>query len=90
MPPIERCCREFNRFNERPLIFAHPRLYGFHISSVFSSTDPNALIEFSRIRPGIEVTESDKYETDQLNVIDTQLNVDSLNLVYSSYTSSKT
>lgn len=49
---------EFNRYNQRQLIIEDPGLYGFHISGVFSSTDPDALIKFLRERPGVRVTES--------------------------------
>ncbi len=49
---------EFNRYNERQLIIADPKLYGFHISGVFSSTDPDSLIRFLKQRPGVKVTET--------------------------------
>ena len=47
---------EFNRYNRRQLIIEDPELYGFHISGVFSSTDPDSLIRFLRERPGVRVT----------------------------------
>jgi|SRR6266853_534137 len=50
---------EFNRYNERRLVIEDPDLYGFHISGVFSSTDPQSLIRFLRGRPGVQVTETD-------------------------------
>jgi transmembrane sensor len=49
---------EFNRYNERQLIIADPKLYGFHISGVFASTDPDSLIRFLKQRPGVKVTET--------------------------------
>jgi len=49
---------EFNRYNERQLVIQDPKLYDFHISGVFSSTDPTSLIRFLRQRPGIKVTET--------------------------------
>ena len=49
---------EFNRYNQRQLIVKDPTLYGFHISGVFSSTDPDSLIKFLRQRPGVKVTET--------------------------------
>jgi transmembrane sensor len=49
---------EFNRYNQRQLVIVDPKLYGFHISGVFSSTDPDSLIEFLRQRPGVKVTEA--------------------------------
>jgi transmembrane sensor len=49
---------EFNRYNERQLIIEDTGLYDFHISGVFSSTDPDSLIRFLRERPGVQVTET--------------------------------
>jgi transmembrane sensor len=49
---------EFNRYNQRQLIIKDPKLYGFHISGVFSSTDPNSLIKFLQQRPGVKVIEA--------------------------------
>ena len=49
---------EFNRYNQRQLVIEDPTLYGFHISGVFSSTDPDSLIKFLRQRPGVTVTET--------------------------------
>lgn len=49
---------EFNRYNRRQLIIQDPDLYGFHISGVFSSTDPDSLIRFLRNRAGVRVTET--------------------------------
>lgn len=49
---------EFNRYNQRQLVIEDPALYGFHISGVFSSTDPDSLIKFLRQRPGVKVTET--------------------------------
>ena len=48
---------EFNRYNERQLVIEHPDLLTFHVSGVFSSTDPESLIRFLRDRPGVTVTE---------------------------------
>jgi transmembrane sensor len=48
---------EFNRYNERQLVIQDPALYDFHISGVFSSTDPASLITFLRQRPGVKVIE---------------------------------
>jgi transmembrane sensor len=49
---------EFNRYNERQLVIQDPKLYDFHISGVFSSSDPASLIRFLRQRPGVRVTET--------------------------------
>jgi ferric-dicitrate binding protein FerR (iron transport regulator) len=48
---------EYNRYNERQLIIEDPGL-DFHISGVFSSTDPDSLIRFLRERPGVKVSET--------------------------------
>jgi transmembrane sensor len=49
---------EFNRYNERQLVIEDPKLYDFHISGVFSSTDPASLIQFLHQRPGVKVIET--------------------------------
>ena len=49
---------EFNRYNRRQIVIEDPALYGFHISGVFSSTDPDSLIRFLQQRSGVRVTES--------------------------------
>ena len=48
---------EFNRYNQRKLVIEDPELYGFHISGIFSSSDPDSLIKFLRQRSGVKVTE---------------------------------
>jgi transmembrane sensor len=50
---------EFNRYNKRQLIVDAPQLDIFHISGVFSSTDPESLIRFLRERPGLRIVETD-------------------------------
>jgi transmembrane sensor len=49
---------EFNRYNSRQLVIKDPALNGFHISGIFSSTDPDSLIKFLQQRPGVKVTEA--------------------------------
>jgi transmembrane sensor len=50
---------EFNRYNERQLVIDNPQALTFHVSGVFSSTDPESLIRFLRQRPGVKVTETE-------------------------------
>jgi transmembrane sensor len=50
---------EFNRYNDRQLIVADPRLESFHVSGVFSSTDPASLIRFLRARPELKLLETE-------------------------------
>jgi transmembrane sensor len=54
---LSEVAEEFNRYNERQLVIEDPSLNDFHISGVFSSTDPDSLIRFLRMRPGINVSE---------------------------------
>jgi transmembrane sensor len=55
---LSEVAEEFNRYNDRQLLIEDPALYDFHISGVFSSTDPESLIRFLRQRPGVRVTET--------------------------------
>jgi transmembrane sensor len=55
---LSEVAEEFNRYNQRQLIIEDPTLYDFHISGVFSSSDPASLIRFLRERPGVRVTEA--------------------------------
>jgi transmembrane sensor len=54
---LAEVAEEFNRYNERQLVIDDRGLYDFHISGVFSSTDPESLIRFLRERPGVTVSE---------------------------------
>jgi transmembrane sensor len=49
---------QFNRYNEQQLVIVDPSLEVFHISGVFSSTDPSSLVRFLRERPGLRVVET--------------------------------
>jgi len=55
---LAEVAEEFNRYNARQLVIADPGLDSFHISGVFSSTDPASLIRFLRARPGLRVVET--------------------------------
>jgi transmembrane sensor len=51
---------EFNRYNTRQIVIDDRQLEDFHISGVYSSTDPASLIRFLREQQGIEVFETDE------------------------------
>jgi len=51
---------EFNRYNTRQIAIDDRQLNDFHISGVYSSTDPASLIRFLREQQGIEVFETDE------------------------------
>jgi transmembrane sensor len=50
--------QEFNRYNRRQLVIQGGQLSDFHVSGVYSSTDPASLIRFLRDQPGVKITES--------------------------------
>lgn len=56
---LTEVAEEFNRYNQRQLIVRDPALYEFHISGVFASTDPEALLQFLRERAGVRVVETE-------------------------------
>jgi len=51
---------DFNRYNRQQLVIESPGLQDFHISGVYSSTDPASLIRFLRAQPGIDVVETEQ------------------------------
>jgi transmembrane sensor len=50
---------EFNRYNRRQLVIDGGPLTEFHVSGVYSSTDPASLLRFLQDQPGIKITEVD-------------------------------
>ncbi|HEY5759470.1 MAG TPA: FecR domain-containing protein [Steroidobacter sp.] len=50
---------EFNRYNTRRLVIDKDERYDFHISGVFSSTDPSSLIRFLQARRDLRVIETE-------------------------------
>jgi transmembrane sensor len=52
---------EFNRYTERPIKIecTDPCFSDFHISGTYSSTNPESLLRFLRLQPGIHLVESD-------------------------------
>jgi transmembrane sensor len=57
--PLADVAREFNRYNVRQLIVNDAELRDFHVTGVFSSTDPASLLRFLRGQRGISVEETD-------------------------------
>jgi hypothetical protein len=50
---------EFNRYNHRQLIIEGKELSDFHVSGVYSSTDPTSLLRFLREQSDIRIIETD-------------------------------
>jgi transmembrane sensor len=51
--------QEFNRYNKRQLVIEDAQLSDFHVSGVYSSTDPSSLIRFLREQRGMKITENE-------------------------------
>jgi transmembrane sensor len=51
---------DFNRYNQRQLVIEDRELDDFHVSGVYSSTDPASLIRFLEAQPNIVVLETDQ------------------------------
>jgi transmembrane sensor len=49
--------QDFNRYNRRQLVIEGSQLAEFHVSGVYSSSDPSSLIRFLRDQPGVKITE---------------------------------
>jgi transmembrane sensor len=58
--PLTDVAAEFNLYNEKPLIVSDASLNDFHVTGVFSSTDPTSLLTFLRAQNGIRVQETDE------------------------------
>jgi transmembrane sensor len=50
---------EFNRYNRRQLVIEGASLSEFHVSGVYSSTDPTSLLRFLGDQPGVKITEGE-------------------------------
>jgi transmembrane sensor len=57
--PLTAVAQEFNRYNVRQLIVSDDGLQDFHVTGIFSSTDPASLLRFLRAQRGITVDETD-------------------------------
>jgi transmembrane sensor len=58
--PLSDVVDGFNRYNTRQIVIADRALVDFHVSGVYSSTDPASLIRFLRQQPGIDVIDTDE------------------------------
>lgn len=58
MTPLAEVVQEFNRYTTRKLVVSDPTLADFHVTGVFSSTDPASLLRFLRAQQGIDVIEA--------------------------------
>jgi transmembrane sensor len=57
--PLSDVARDFNRYNTRQLIVNDGALRDFHITGVFSSSDPASLLKFLRAQHDLIVEETD-------------------------------
>jgi len=56
---LSEVVQEFNRYNKRQLVIENAQLSDFHVSGVYSSSEPSSLIRFLRDQPGVKITEDD-------------------------------
>jgi transmembrane sensor len=56
---LSEVVEEFNRYNRRQLILEGAGLADFHVSGVYSSTDPASLLRFLTEQPGVKITENE-------------------------------
>ncbi len=57
--PLADVVDDFNRYNARQIVIEDEELNDFHVSGVYSSTDPASLMRFLRQQPEIDVIETD-------------------------------
>jgi transmembrane sensor len=57
---LAEVAEEFNRYNVRQLVIDDPRLNDVHISGVFDSSEPTALLRFLRERGKLHIAETDR------------------------------
>ena len=58
--PLSDVVDGFNRYNTHQIVIEDRALDDFHVSGVYSSTDPASLVRFLRQQPGIDVIETDE------------------------------
>lgn len=56
---LNEVAEEFNRYSARTIIVETGNFDTFHISGTYSSTNPESLLRFLRVQPGIKLVESD-------------------------------
>jgi transmembrane sensor len=56
---LSEVVEEFNRYSTRPLAIDAGDFADFHVSGAYSSTNPDSLLRFLQIQPGIRLIESD-------------------------------
>jgi transmembrane sensor len=56
--PLTDVVAEFNRYNTKPLVVSDASLKAFHVTGVFSSTDPSSLLKFLKAQRGIQIRET--------------------------------
>jgi len=57
--PLAEVAQEFNRYNEKPLVVSDEALKNFHVTGIFSSTNPTSLLKFLGAQKDIEIVETD-------------------------------
>lgn len=57
---LSEVAEEFNRYSARPIIVEVQALENFHVSGTYSSSNPESLLRFLRVQPGIKLIETDR------------------------------